>query len=274
MNTRIVYTVLFSLCSLLFLSSCKKGEFQIPEYIDQQFIDLGTHKVASITTGTGQYTVLFENGLGTEMDIWVEPGIFEAIGENAQVIAYNRAGYETSEPGPEPRNMPRLISELDEVINALSQNDKVILVGHSLGGAIIRSYAVNFPEKVEALVFIEGTHEDWLTITQQDEIALVSEIYRENPNRTGTLMEARQFVEIFDYLETLPNLPDVPTVAMASTKLENGITEGYVNGWIAVNKTLGNGLSNFKLITTDKSGHQIHVDEPKLVIDAILELIY
>lgn len=269
----------FQLSMLLFLitsilTSCKKNEFRLPDHITQQTIDLGTHKVETITMGTGPHTVVFENGLNTQMTIWVKPGIFEALGERVQVIGYNRGGYGFSELGPEPRNMPQLISELDKVIETLSENDKVILVGHSLGGAIARAYAVRYPEKIESLVLIEATHEDWLTLTQADEVALVSDIYQEDPTRIGPLGEARQFVEIFDYLEELPNLPDRPTVAMASTKLEFGITPGYVQGWLNVNRTLGEGVSDFTLITTDKSGHQIHVEEPQLVIDAIWDLIY
>ncbi len=274
MNTHSLAMTLLLASFLTLLAGCQKTEYRLPDTISQQSLDLGTHKVETISMGSGEHTIVFENGLNTQMTIWAQPGIFEAVGSQAQVIGYNRGGYGLSEAGPEPRDMPRLISELDQVISSLSDNEKVILVGHSLGGAIARAYAVKYPEKIEALMLIEATHEDWLTLTQEDEVALVSEIYREDPNRIGPLGEARQFVEIFQYLKTLTNLPDRPTVAMASTKLENGITPGYVEGWLNINRTLGEGVSDFKLITTDQSGHQIHVEEPQLVIDAILDLIY
>ena len=266
-----LFLIIFSLVAETF--SCKKETFQIPDFITQEFVDLGTHKLATISFGSGEHTIVFENGLGTEMIIWVEPGIFEAIGANNQVIGYNRGGYDTSESGPKPRDIPRLISELDQIIDAKSVNDKVILVGHSLGGAFIRSYAVMNPDKVEGLLFIESSHEDFLTLVQADEDELVNEIRKDDPERIGTIMEAMQLIENSEYLDTLPNLPDIPTIAMVSTKLENGITPGYVAQWISVQESLGEGLSDFKLITTENSGHQIHVDEPGLVIDAIEELI-
>ena len=275
MNMKIKFLISFLLLVLAIFgfNACKEEPFSIPDHITQDFVDLGTHKLATISYGSGSHTVVFENGLGTEMDIWVEPGVFEGVGAVHQAIGYNRGGYDTSETGPEPRDIPRLISELDQIIEAKSENEKVVLVGHSLGGAIIRSYAIAYPEKVEALVFVEASHEDWLTLSQADENELVHGIRTEDPDKTGTLMEAQQLIESVDYLKTLPNLPDVPTVALVSTKLENGITEGYVMQWVAVQESLGEGLSDFTLIATDKSGHQIHVDEPQLVIDAILDVI-
>ena len=269
-------SILFSLgvfLLILLLSTCKKEEFQIPDYINQEFFDLGTHQLAILTYGSGDHTVIFENGLGTEMTIWVEPGVFEAIGEEQQVIAYNRGGYGTSELGPTPRDIPRLIDELDQLIEAKAENDKVILVGHSLGGAFVRSYAIAHPDKVEALLFIEATHEDFQTIIQADENDLVNGITMECPDKIGTIAEAEQFFEAIQYLDTLPNLPDVPTIAMASTKLENGITQVYVDRWLEIQETLGEGVSDFTLIPTENSGHQIHVDEPELVISAIQQLL-
>lgn len=265
----------FTLFIFLFLlSSCQQEEtFVIPDYIQQEFVDLGTHKLAAISFGSGDHTVVFENGLNTDMEIWVEPGIFETIAASNQVIAYNRGGYNTSELGPEPRNLSRLISELNQIIEAKSQNEKVILVGHSLGGSVVRSYAVMYPEKVEGLILIEATHESFPTLTPDDEIALVSSIYAENPNRIGPLMEARQFWENIQYMKFLPELPDIPTVAMLSIKKEFGINDAYINQWIQTHEALGKSITDFKIVATPNSGHQIHVDEPELVIEAILELV-
>ena len=266
-------TLILLLLIGVFCTTCKNGEFEIPDFITQEFIDLGTHKLELLNYGSGDHTIIFENGLGTKMTIWVEPGIFEEIGKNNQVIAYNRGGYGASDVGPTPRDIPRVISELDQVISAKSENEKVILVGHSLGGAFIRSYAIKHPEKVEALLFIESSHEDFFTLVQADEAQLISEIKKADPNRPGTIEEAMQLIENDEYLEALPNLPDIPTIAMVSTKLEQGITPAYVDRWVMIQESLGEGLSDFKVITTDKSGHKIHEDEPQLVIDAILDLI-
>lgn len=257
----------------LFCSTCSKGEFEIPEYIPLEIVDLGTHKLELLNYGDGDHTIVFENGLGTQMTIWVEPGVFEAIGKNNQVIAYNRGGYGNSEVGPTPRDIPRIISELHQVIEAKAKNEKVILVGHSLGGAFIRSYAIAHPEKVEALLFIESTHEDFLTLIPEDEAELIREIKRANPNRPGTIEEAMQMIENDEYLESLPNLPDVPTITMVSTRLDEGLTEAYINRWVMIQESLGEGLSDFTVITTNNSGHKIHEDEPQLVIDAISDLI-
>ncbi len=70
------------------------------------------------------------------------------------MVIYDRAGIGKSETGPNPRNIERLSAELDSVIN----NFKVILVGHSLGGLIIRDYAIKNPEKTGTMLFVDPTH--------------------------------------------------------------------------------------------------------------------
>jgi len=259
--------------NIFFLIHCTEPEFDIPNFIEDEYVDLGTHQLHARTYGSGDHTVVFENGLGTNMLVWLESEIVQSVGEIAQAIAYDRAGTKESTVGPDPRDLATLIKDLDILINALSENEKVILVGHSLGGAVIRSFAVSYPEKVEAILFVEASHEDFWRITPDEERGLIDEIKKKDASRLGTIQEADQLIENAEFLRGLPKLPDVPVIVLTSIKLEDGLTEFYVKLWSETQRKLGEGVSDFKQIETDKSGHNIHTDEPALVIAAVEELI-
>jgi pimeloyl-ACP methyl ester carboxylesterase len=53
----------------------------------------------------------------------------------------------------------KLRSELEIVIDLFSNGTKVILIGHSLGGMIIRDFAIKTPSKIAALRFVDASHE-------------------------------------------------------------------------------------------------------------------
>ena len=253
--------------------SCKKEGFVLPDYIMEEFVDLGTHQLSALTHGTGEHTVIFENGLGTNMRVWFESEIVQTIGNEAEAIAYNRAGTKKSTVGPDPRDLPTLMEDLHQLILALSENEKVILVGHSLGGAIIRSYAIAYPHKVEGICFVEASHEEFLRLSEDDERGLISEIKKRDDSRLGTIQEAAQIIENAAYLRSLPNLPDIPVIVLTSVKLEEGLSETYVKRWSEVQRSLGEGVSDFTQIETSKSGHNIHTEEPELVIQSVRTLM-
>lgn len=263
---------LYLILITIVLWTCSK-EFQIPDYIMDEYVDCDTHELHARTHGTGSNTVIFENGLGTNMLVWIESEILQEIGDLTQAIAYDRAGTKQSTVGPDPRDIPTLIQDLDILVDSLAENERVILVGHSLGGAIIRAYAVNYPEKVKGLVLVESSHEDFLRLTPDDERGLISEIKKKDASRLGTIQEADQLIENSEYLDTLANIPDIPVRALVSTKLEEGLSQFYIDQWVATQEKLGEGVSDFEIITTDKSGHNIHTDEPDLVIKTIKEIM-
>ena len=63
----------------------------------------------------------------------------------------------------------RSYEDLDRVIDRFANGRKIILVGHSLGGMIIRDYAIKNPSKVAGILFIDPSHEAFLNPTQAQE---------------------------------------------------------------------------------------------------------
>ncbi|WP_232665532.1 alpha/beta fold hydrolase [Pseudonocardia sp. TRM90224] len=107
--------------------------------------------------GTGSPTVLLEAGVGHHSAYWgVVP---ELLAATTSVVTYDRRGYGRS---PARRAAPSVASYLAdlEAVLALCDDGPLVLVGHSLGGFLIRAAAAAHPERVGALVFVDSATEN------------------------------------------------------------------------------------------------------------------
>ncbi|MFM2017279.1 MAG: hypothetical protein RL007_935 [Bacteroidota bacterium] len=265
------YCVATFLVALLFIS-CEhhKKEFER----STSFVELNTVRLQVFTGGEGDNTVVFESGLGVDGSTWLESGIFDSIGQNDQVIAYDRRGYGKSSEPVDARGLQALVDDLEMIINTTASNDRVILVSHSLGGSIARAYAIQHPDKVKALLFIDPNHEkfgEYASMSQAHEDTLVQLFAAEN--MTGAAMEAGALIENRSFLTQLTNLPNVPVTVITSIKTDDEMTALSVADWSLAHESLGTGITSFTHIKTDKSGHFIYLEEPNLVINCIRKLL-
>jgi len=94
--------------------------------------------------------------------IIVETGIYDCslswqlvqskVSNFAEVITYDRAGYGFSKLSAKPRTFEQITRELNEALNKLKLEPPYILVGHSLGGALVRAYQNRYPDDVAGMV--------------------------------------------------------------------------------------------------------------------------
>lgn len=88
-------------------------------------------------------TVVVVPSLATSGLEWV--AIKRALGPDAAVVLYDRAGVGWSDPGPRPRTAGRIADELHQLLQAAGVAPPYLLVGHSLGGLVVRLYAARHP---------------------------------------------------------------------------------------------------------------------------------
>lgn len=186
---------------------------------------------------------------------------------------YDRAGYGKSGFNTEPRDIKKLRSELETVVNQFANGRKVVLVGHSLGGLIIRDFAIKNPEKVAGLVFVDASHEKYNHYSQEQIDLFYNNYKTAYGSNSGIALETLQLIEDFKYSATLPNLPDVPVIAITSMKTdaEHNLADRQL--WYDSKEFLKAGVTDFTHITTIKSGHFIQLEEPKLVLDNIRKIL-
>jgi pimeloyl-ACP methyl ester carboxylesterase len=158
-------------------------------------VDAGGHLIHINCAGSGGPTVVMEAGAGDFSFDW---GLVQAkAAKYARSCSYDRAGYAWSEPGPTPRTLQQIAVELHTVLHKASINEPYILVGHSLGGLIVRTFASQYPKETAGMVLVDSSHEDMLIsltdrTTKQENVVRFRELSRgrEIPATQKTMLNA------------------------------------------------------------------------------------
>jgi alpha/beta hydrolase fold len=112
------------------------------------------HRLFTVCRGQGMPTVVLEAGLGVDSAPWEK--VFERIAAFTRVCAYDRAWLGRSDPGPALGTIDSAVSDLRGIVSQLNGSQPVVVVGHSLGGTIVRAFADMDPLAVAAVVLIDS----------------------------------------------------------------------------------------------------------------------
>ena len=109
-----------------------------------------------VSLGHGEPALVFVHGWTCDSSFWQAQ--LDEFSKHRHVIAIDLPGHGQT-PAPSSGFQPRTFVEaVDEVIRG-AKLKRVVLVGHSMGGAVIRQYARLHPERVAGLVFIDAPFE-------------------------------------------------------------------------------------------------------------------
>ena len=121
-----------------------------------RLFDVGGHEMHINCTGQGSPVVVLESGLGDTYLSWrkVQP----QIAKFTQVCSYDRAGIGYSESSSRPRTSRAIAEELHGLLQAAGIAPPYVLVGHSMGGYIVRVYASLYRNEVAGMVQVDASH--------------------------------------------------------------------------------------------------------------------
>lgn len=106
-------------------------------------------------TGEGAPTVVLEAGMGNDSLIWVK--VQPPLSKSARVCSYDRIGEGWSEAQVGGRDSNSVADRLHVLLSVAGIRAPVVLMGHSIGGLYIRSYASRFPGEVAGLVLVDSS---------------------------------------------------------------------------------------------------------------------
>ena len=128
--------------------------------------------VGELVNVAGRWSHIHCSGAGTPTVVlgagWDPAGSLawaQVQGELARVTrvcSYDRAGILWSERREEPRDGIRIAAELHALLGAASVPPPYVMVGHSLGGLLVRVFADRFPGEVAGFVFVDSAHPEQL----------------------------------------------------------------------------------------------------------------
>jgi len=207
--------------------------------------------------------------------------VLPAIAKFAHTVAYDRPGIGQSPTTTRPRRVTRMAADLHDLLHTARIAPPYVLVGHSLGGAIIQVYAHRYPREVAGLVLVDPedgrliqllhsrmSADDWASRRK----ALDQALPKMPPAIRAELKAADESGKA---VSQSAHLPPVPVVILSGTKknpefpgnpLEQDLKLELHNDLVA--QTPG-----AKHILVPKSRHYIQNDDPEVVIQAVLEVL-
>ena len=117
-----------------------------------QFIEVDGNRIHYVDEGQGR-PILFVHGLGAQLHHFRHT-LFGRFGPGYRLVALDRpgSGYSTRRRGASGR-LPEQAAMLAAFIDALGL-ERPLVVGHSLGGAIALTLAIEHPEKISGLALL------------------------------------------------------------------------------------------------------------------------
>ena len=200
-----------------------------------------------------------------------------------RVCSYDRANTagSASDPAPTPRTGADAVADLHALLAAAAVPGPYVLVGHSLGGHVVRLYAGAYPDEVAGLVLVDVSHEDEkarLEALLGPELWAQSQAFMEGINLEGIDFDATD-AEVRAARAAAPLRPMPLVVLTAGLSAD---PSQFPPGWpVAAHEQmvreqqadLATLVPNARHVIAERSGHYVHQTEPELVVEAIRQVV-
>ncbi|MBI1809888.1 MAG: alpha/beta hydrolase [Gemmatimonadetes bacterium] len=262
-------------------------------------------------TGSGTPTVILEAGAGDfSLSSWysVQP----QLSALSRTCSYDRASTGWSDRVPGRPTPAAIITDLHNLLARSGEPGPYLLVGHSLGGAIVRHYAVHYPAEVAGLILVDGSHEDqvermkagvprWAFLVLGSLPALhfvgvdrlvasarikdtISAIIAARTTSDAAMENTSALISSLDAFNAevkrdVKPFGPLPLIALTADVVPRapGITQAVADSmhreWVAMHQEIVSRSTRGRWILAEHSGHYIQRDRPDLVIQSVREML-
>jgi pimeloyl-ACP methyl ester carboxylesterase len=221
----------------------------------------GDSKLAYRLLGHSGPVIVFESGQGLGKDNWDR--VAQPLSACARVVLYDREGIGGSSPPSkgQPVMADTVADALAGLLRSIPVKPPYLLVGHSLGGLYVQSFARRYPKDVDAVVLVDASS------PLEPPGVFVSTV----PLVSGSISAAEEAGVPSSIAALLkgPPFPPVPLIVLAATN--HGDTPEREALWREVQSRTASLSPKGRLEVVDPSGHFIQEDHPEAVVKAILE---
>ena len=199
-----------------------------------------------------------------------------------------------SDPVPQPTTAGDAVADLHALLSAAGESAPYVLVAHSYGGLIARLYASTYPRDVAGLVLVDVLSEGLQDAETAEQWKVQRKLIEGDVREDVAEYPALERIDVdksFAQLRAAPRLsplplivlsadrpwgPQVPKMIAAGTLAADTPPDfGYVTdaAQAKAHKALAALVPGAKHITKTNSGHEIHKEQPQLVVEAIKEAV-
>ena len=269
-------------------------------------VDIGSGRNVYLKChGRGSPTAVLVGGLRASAENWdisnkSKPTVFAEVEKFTRVCACDRPGTPVgekpsrSDPVPQPTTAQDAVVDLHALLTAAGEAGPYVLVGHSYGGLIVRLYASTYPKEVSGLVLVDALTEGLQHAETREQWAIQRKLIQNDHPEDLALYPALERIDVdrsCEQIRAAPTLNPMPVVVLsadhpwgpqvppmiAAGKLPADTPPefGYVTDAAQkkAQERLAKLVPNEKHITKTNSGHEIHKEQPQLVISAIREVV-
>jgi alpha/beta hydrolase fold len=207
--------------------------------------------------GIGSPTVVLEAGDESGIEDWSR--VAPALVEETRTCAYDRLGTGTSSPAEGCRQLDDILDDLDALLLAADVPGPYVFVGASGGGYLAVGMAERHVDELAGIVLAETP--------QAIPPAIAAEIAAEISCDAPANVERRDYAAVEHAVwDDRHLIADVPVRIISDTSNESELGNAETQeGWLV--------LSPQASQVTVSSGHDVPINQPEVVIDAILEVI-
>jgi pimeloyl-ACP methyl ester carboxylesterase len=225
--------------------------------------------------------------------------VLPGVAETTRVCTYDRPGtvasigeddlISRSDPIAQPRTAPEVVTELHALLQAAEIPGPYVLAGHSMGGFFARLYAATYPDEVVGLVLVDAYSEQTETLMTPEQWEAMGQLSRELGSDTVVPIPGYGGLETIGFgadnatmreAVAASPLPPMPLAVLAHGKpiISLDETRGFTTAeWEALQQTSFENLATLvpqaRFSVASESGHDIHQDQPELVIEAVRQVV-
>ena len=246
--------------------------------------DIGGRELFLHCTGSGSPAVVFQGGLTTD---WVE--VQNRVTEFTRACSYDPANglWGRSDTAPTPRAAEDVVADLHTLLAAAKVPGPYVLAGHSDGGLFVQLYASKHPDEVEGLALIDAVHMDYYA----RRTALLKTLFppaawkplmRALRARVPAILDPEQIDIEASLAQTREALSTTPVASMPMFVLTHGrpdasgdprLVDADERLWQRLQAEIAALIPESRHVIAEQSGHDIHHEQPDLVVTAIREVV-
>ncbi|MEJ2248115.1 MAG: alpha/beta hydrolase [Candidatus Lokiarchaeota archaeon] len=210
----------------------------------EKFTNVNGIKLCYEIKGEGEPLILV-HGFGVTKEVWIAQ--FEPLAEYFKVIRFDNRGAGKSDRPNEPYRMEMFADDIAGLMDNLEIN-KAHILGWSLGGMIVQTFALKYPNRINKIVLI-NTLPQWPGDKSGLQMYEIEQSIT-NPSRPQDIRNQTHALGAYDVLDDLHKIEILTLIICAEKDRQTPKI---------MNEKIHEKIPNSKLIVIENAGH----DSPK-----------